>query len=51
MKCYNTIELIFQKGLMSIKQVHQENAIFVTFGILKTLVLGMNRIFIMVVMI
>ena len=44
-KCQNTIELIFQKELMLIKQVHQKNVIFVTFGILKILVLGMNRIF------
>ena len=27
---------------MLIKQVHQKNAIFVTIGILKILVLGMN---------
>ena len=30
---------------MLIKQMHQKNVIFVTFGILKILVLGMNRIF------
>ena len=50
-KCYNTIELIFQKELILIKQVHQKNVIFVPIGILKILVLGMNRIFAMVVMI
>ena len=36
---------------MLIKQVHQKNVIFVTTGILKILVLGMNHIFAMVVMI
>ena len=36
---------------MLIKQVHQKNVIFVTFGILKILVLSMNHIFAMVVMI
>ena len=44
-------ELIFQKGLMLIKQVCQKNVIFVTIGILKILVLSMNHIFAMVVMI
>ena len=44
-------EVIFQKGLMLIKQVHQKNVIFVTTGILKILALSMNRIFVMVVMI
>ena len=42
-------ELIFQKGLMLIKQIYQKNVIFVTIGILKTLVLSMNHIFVMVV--
>ena len=32
-KFYNTTELIFQKGLMLIKQVCQRNVIFVTNGI------------------
>ena len=45
------IELIFQKGLMLIKQIYQNNVIFVTIGILKILVLSMNHIFAMVVMI
>ena len=44
-------ELIFQKGLMLIKQIYQKNVIFVTIGILKILVLSMNHIFAMVVMI
>ena len=44
-------ELIFQKGLMLIKQVHQKNVIFITIGMLKILVLSMNYIFVMVVMI
>ena len=35
---------------MLIKQVHQNNVTFVTIGILKILVLGMNYIFAMVVM-
>ena len=43
------IESIFLKKLMLIKQVNQKNAIFVTIGILKILVLGMNRILVMVV--
>ena len=34
------IELIFQKELISIKQMHQKNVIFVTIGILKILVLS-----------
>ena len=44
-------ELIFQKELMLIKQMHQKNMIFVTIGILKILVLSMSHIFAMVVMI
>ena len=44
-------ELIFQKGLMLIKQIYQNNVIFVTIGILKILVLSMRSIFGMVVMI
>ena len=43
-------ELIFQKELMLIKQMYQNN-IFVTIGILKILVLSMNHIFAMAVMI
>ena len=44
-------ELIFQKGLMLIKQIYQKNVIFVTIGILKILVLNMKSIFAMAVMI
>ena len=50
-KCYNTTELIFQKGLMLVRQFYQKNVIFVTIGILKILVLNMSLIFAMVVMI
>ena len=35
-------EVIFQKELMLIKQVHQKNVIFVTIDILKKLVLNMK---------
>ena len=44
-------ELIFQKGLMLIKQICQKSMIFVTIGILKIFVLNMNLIFVMDVMI
>ena len=30
-KCYNTKELIFQKGLMLIKQIYQKNVILLVF--------------------
>ena len=50
-ECQNTIELIFQKESMLIKQTNQNNRIFVTIGILKILVLSMNHIFVMVVII
>ena len=50
-KCQNTIEIIFQKELMLIKQMHRKNAIFVTIGILKIFVLSINHIFAMVVMV
>ena len=33
--CYDTIELIFQKELIIIKQMYQKNVIFVTIAILK----------------
>ena len=36
-------ELIIQKGLILIKQVCQKNVIFVTNGILKILVLSINK--------
>ena len=42
-------ELIFQKGLMLIKQVYQKNVIFVTVGISKILVLSKSHIFATVV--
>ena len=42
------IELIFQKGFMLMKQFHQKIVIFAAIGILKVLVLSMNRIFAMV---
>ena len=44
-------EVIFQKGLMLIKQVSQKNVIFATIGILEMLVLNMKIIFVMDVMI
>ena len=42
-------KLIFQKGLMLVKQFHQNNVIFAAIGILKILALSMNRIFARVV--
>ena len=44
-------KLIFQKKLMLIKQIYQNNVIFVTVGILKISVLNINLIFVMDVMI
>ena len=44
-------ELIFQKGLMLIKQIYQKNVTFVTIDVLKILVLNMNLILVMGVMI
>ena len=44
-------ELIFQKKLMLIKQMHQKNMIFVTIGILKILLLNINHIFAIAVLI
>ena len=44
-------ELIFQKGLMLIRQIYENNVIFATIGILKILILNMNLIFVMDVMI
>ena len=43
-KCCNTIELMFQKELTSIKQVLQKSVIFVIVSILKMLVLNMNHV-------
>ena len=37
------------EGIDVNKQVHQKNKIFATIGILKILVLSMNRIFVMIV--
>ena len=45
------IELIFQKKVALIKQMHQKNVTFVIIGILKILVLSMNHNFAMVAMI
>ena len=42
---------MFQKGVMLIKQIYQNNVIFATIGILKILVLNMNLLFVMDVMI
>ena len=39
----------YEKYYMKIKQIHQNNVIFVTIAILKILVLRMNHIFAMVV--
>ena len=44
-------ELIFQEGLMLIKQIYQKNVTFVTIDVLKILVLNMNLILVMGVMI
>ena len=44
-------ELIFQKGLMLIKHIYQNNLIFATIDILKISVLTFNLIFVMDVMI
>ena len=40
-------ESIFQKELMLIKQIYQNNVIFITIGILKILVLNMSLVFVM----
>ena len=45
------IELIFQKELMLIKQMNQENVNFVIIGIFKIKTLNMDHIFVMVIMI
>ena len=45
------IELIFQKKVVLIKQMHQKNVTFVIIGILKILVLSMNHNLAMVAMI
>ena len=45
------MESIFYKESMLIKQVHQKNVIFITIGILRILVLSMNRTFTMAIVI
>ena len=50
-KCWNMINLLFQKELMLIRRVHQKNVIFVIISILRILVLSMNHVFAMVVII
>ena len=50
-KCLHRKELIFQKGLILIKQIYPKNVIFVTIGILKISVLNMNLVFVIDVMI
>ena len=45
------MELIIQKELMLIRQMHQKSMIFVIISILKILVLSMSHIFAIVVMI
>ena len=44
-KCCNTKELMFQKELILIKQVHQKNVCFVIFSILKILVINLKQMF------
>ena len=44
-------ELMFLKELILIKQVHQNNVGFVIIGILKTLLMNVNNMFVMDVMI
>ena len=39
-------ELIFQKEMILIKQVHQKDLCFVIIGILKILVINFNQIFV-----
>ena len=50
-KFYNMIGFMYLKELILIKQMHQNNVLFVFIGILKILVLSMKRIFAMAVMI
>ena len=50
-ECECEKELIFQNGLMLIKQIYQKNVIFVTVGMLKILVLNINLTFVMHVLI
>ena len=48
-KCCNRIELMLQKELTLIKQVHQKNICFVIIVVLKMLVINFNYMFVMVV--
>ena len=50
-KCCNTIELIFQKELPLIKQVHQKSVIFAIIVILNMLVINFSFMFVLVVMV
>ena len=43
-KCCNTIELMCQKELTLIKQVHQKSVIFALIGISKMLVINFNHV-------
>ena len=46
-KCWNTKESIFQKVLILIKQINQNNVCFVTMGIFYIKILVMDHIFVM----
>ena len=46
---YERIDI--SEGMMLIKQIYQNNVIFLTIGILKILVLNLSLVFAMVVMI
>ena len=48
-KSWNTIELMFQRERILMKQAHQKNVCFVIIDILKMLVKSLNRMFVMVV--
>ena len=50
-KCYSTKNLVFQKKLTLIKQVHQKNVCFVIIGILNMLDLNLNHMFVINAMI
>ena len=45
-----TIGLMFQKELILIKQMHQNNICFAIIGILEILVINLNPAFVMVVL-
>ena len=50
-KCCNMTELIFQKELALIKQVHQSNVCFVFIGLMKMLPINLRFMFVTVFMI